>query len=65
LKHQQQLPADDIFLVYFFVFCLLEFAKELMTLVESVQSVFEDMEESDESTSIFAWTKYFFRSRKG
>lgn len=40
-----QFPAEDVFLVYFFVFCLLEFAKELMVLVECVQSVFEYDEE--------------------
>ncbi|KAI8080547.1 Fusaric acid resistance protein-like-domain-containing protein [Thamnidium elegans] len=51
--------SDDIFLVYFFVFCLVEFAKELMTLVEAVQVVFETMEEVDKSTSVFAWTKFF------
>lgn len=66
LAHQQQFPADDIFLVYFFVFCLLEFAKELMTLVESVQSVFEDMEGADKSGSVYAWTRYLFeRQRRG
>lgn len=60
-----QHPAEDIFLVYFFVFCLLEFAKELMVLVESVQYVFEDMEELDKTESIFAWTRYLFKPRKG
>lgn len=60
LEQQQKFPADDIFLVYFFVFCLLEFAKELMTLVESVQFVFEDMEEMDKTNSIFAWAKFLF-----
>ncbi|KAI8646874.1 hypothetical protein BD408DRAFT_335945 [Parasitella parasitica] len=55
--------ADDVFLVYFFVFCLLEFAKELMTLVESVQYVFEDMEESDQSNRIFPWIKYLFKHK--
>ncbi|KAG2191988.1 hypothetical protein INT47_000780 [Mucor saturninus] len=60
LEQQQEFPADDIFLVYFFVFCLLEFAKELMTLVESVQLVFEDMEEMDKTNSVFAWAKFLF-----
>jgi hypothetical protein len=59
------IPAEDVFLVYFFVFCLLEFAKELMTLVECVQSVFEDMNEADNTTNIFSWTKYLFRRNKG
>ncbi|CAO3609468.1 unnamed protein product [Mucor hiemalis] len=61
---QQQFPVEDVFLVYFFVFCLLEFAKELMTLVDSVQLVFENMEESDSTLSVFAWIKYLFRSKK-
>lgn len=60
---QQQFPADDVFLVYFFVFCLLEFAKELMTLVENVQLVFEDMEELDKSNSIFAWGKFLLNRK--
>ncbi|CEP18223.1 hypothetical protein [Parasitella parasitica] len=55
--------ADDVFLVYFFVFCLLEFAKELMTLVESVQYVFEDMEESDQSDRVFPWIRYLFKRK--
>lgn len=61
---QQQFPVEDVFLVYFFVFCLLEFAKELMTLVDSVQLVFENMEESDSTLSVFAWIKYLFQSKK-
>lgn len=52
---------DSLFLVYFFVFCLLEFAKELMVLVESVQYVFEDMEENEKSQSMFAWTRYLLK----
>ncbi|KAI8376126.1 Fusaric acid resistance protein-like-domain-containing protein [Radiomyces spectabilis] len=35
----KQFPAEDVFLVYFFVFCLLEFAKELMDLVGHVQTI--------------------------
>lgn len=37
----QQFPAEDVFLVYFFVFCMVEFAKELICLIEQVQTVFE------------------------
>ncbi|KAI8142257.1 Fusaric acid resistance protein-like-domain-containing protein [Fennellomyces sp. T-0311] len=37
----KQFPAEDVFLVYFFVFSLVEFAKELVTLTEHVQSIFE------------------------
>lgn len=62
---QTQDAADDVFLVYFFVFCLLEFAKELMVLVESVQYVFEDMEESDQSEKVSSWVKYLFRRKHG
>ncbi|KAI8975119.1 hypothetical protein BDF20DRAFT_876954 [Mycotypha africana] len=42
-----QFPAEDVFLVYFFVFNLLEFAKELMCLVECAQNLFEDDELND------------------
>ncbi|KAI9311285.1 hypothetical protein BX666DRAFT_2032292 [Dichotomocladium elegans] len=38
----KQFPAEDVFLVYFFVFCMLEFAKELVCLTEEVQKIFED-----------------------
>ena len=37
----QQFPAEDVFLVYFFVFCMVEFTKELICLIEQVQTVFE------------------------
>ncbi|GAN07622.1 conserved hypothetical protein [Mucor ambiguus] len=60
---QKQDSADDVFLVYFFVFCLLEFAKELMVLVESVQYVFEDMEESDQSENTSSWIRYLFKRK--
>lgn len=45
----KQFPAEDVFLVYFFVFCMLEFAKELGHLVEHVESIFEPLEEEDKS----------------
>ncbi|KAI9480671.1 MAG: hypothetical protein EXX96DRAFT_521939 [Benjaminiella poitrasii] len=64
ILNQGQFPTDDIFLVYFFVFCLLEFAKELMTLVDMVQYVFEEMNEVDQSNCIPKWFKYLFRKRK-
>ncbi|KAG0164203.1 hypothetical protein DFQ30_010299 [Apophysomyces sp. BC1015] len=50
MQLMKQFPAEDIVLVYFFVFCLLEFAKELMCLVECVDSVFSD---ADDDTNIF------------
>lgn len=65
LKQKTQDAADDVFLVYFFVFCLLEFAKELMVLVESVQYVFEDMEESDQSEKVSSWVRYLFKRKQG
>lgn len=52
-----QFPAEDVFLVYFFVFCLLEFAKELMILVECVQSVFEYDEVQRSKGGLWIWIK--------
>ncbi|KAI7903752.1 uncharacterized protein BX663DRAFT_471797 [Cokeromyces recurvatus] len=63
ILNQGQFRADDIFLVYFFVFCLLEFAKELMTLVDVVQYVFEDINESDQSKYVSKWIKCFLKKR--
>ncbi|KAI8881158.1 hypothetical protein K501DRAFT_189586 [Backusella circina FSU 941] len=51
-----QFPAENVFLVYFFVFCLLEFAKELMVLVECVQSVYGP-EESRNKKGFFNWLR--------
>jgi hypothetical protein len=51
-----QFPAENVFLVYFFVFCLLEFAKELMVLVECVQSVYGP-DESRNKNGFFNWLK--------
>ncbi|KAI8355558.1 hypothetical protein BD560DRAFT_407182 [Blakeslea trispora] len=53
-----QFPAEDVFLVYFFVFCLLEFAKELMILVECVQSVFEKEEQKNDRRFWYYVKKY-------
>ncbi|PHZ17440.1 uncharacterized protein RHIMIDRAFT_232867 [Rhizopus microsporus ATCC 52813] len=56
-----QFAAQDVFLVYFFVFCLLEFAKELMVLVECVQSVYGYDEEQDRNgSSAWMWIKKHF-----
>ncbi|KAI7862150.1 Fusaric acid resistance protein-like-domain-containing protein [Spinellus fusiger] len=52
----KQFPAEDVYLVYFFVFCLLEFAKELEILVGAVQSVF-DTREFNFITAVGAWFK--------
>ncbi|ORZ22247.1 hypothetical protein BCR42DRAFT_447572 [Absidia repens] len=38
------LPADDVFLVYFFVYCLIAFAKELEVLVTCMEHVFDQTE---------------------
>jgi hypothetical protein len=57
-----QFPAEDVFLVYFFVFCLLEFAKELMVLVECVQSVFEYDEEQRNKGGLWIWIKRYLIS---
>ncbi|KAI8887415.1 hypothetical protein K501DRAFT_242578 [Backusella circina FSU 941] len=61
----KEFSGDDIFLVYFFVFCLLEFVKELMTLVECARSVYEKMDEEDRSGSIMAWLRYLFTHMHG
>ncbi|GAN05837.1 conserved hypothetical protein [Mucor ambiguus] len=57
-----QFPAEDVFLVYFFVFCLLEFAKELMVLVECVQSVFEYDEEQNKKSGFWQTLKRYLIS---
>lgn len=57
-----QFPAEDVFLVYFFVFCLLEFAKELMVLVECVQSVFEYDEEQSKKGGFWQTIKIYLIS---
>jgi hypothetical protein len=57
-----QFPAEDVFLVYFFVFCLLEFAKELMVLVECVQSVFEYDEEQNKKSGFWQTMKRYLIS---
>lgn len=57
-----QFPAEDVFLVYFFVFCLLEFAKELMVLVECVQSVFEYDEEQSKKGGFWQTIKRYLIS---
>ncbi|KAI8647527.1 hypothetical protein BD408DRAFT_378306 [Parasitella parasitica] len=57
-----QFPAEDVFLVYFFVFCLLEFAKELMVLVECVQSVFEYDEEQNKKGGFWQMIKRYLVS---
>ncbi|OBZ85235.1 Uncharacterized protein C26F1.08c [Choanephora cucurbitarum] len=56
-----QFPAEDVFLVYFFVFCLLEFAKELLVLVECVQSVFEEEERKNDRSTWFYINKYLIQ----
>lgn len=58
----KQFPAEDVFLVYFFVFCLLEFAKELMVLVECVKSVYEYDEEQRNKGGVWTWIKRYLIS---
>lgn len=57
-----QFPAEDVFLVYFFVFCLLEFAKELMVLVECVQTVYEYDEKERNKGGVWNWIKMYLIS---
>lgn len=54
----KQFPAEDIFLVYFFVFCMLEFAKELVQLVGHVEHLFD--EHADEPKSLWDHVRRFF-----
>ncbi|KAF7732052.1 hypothetical protein EC973_007157 [Apophysomyces ossiformis] len=54
MQLMKQFPAEDIVLVYFFVFSLLEFAKELMCLVDCVDSVFSD---DDQSNLLLRWIR--------
>lgn len=56
----KKFPTDDIFLVYFFVFCLLEFAKELMILVDNVQLVYDNVDELDKTSNVIVWFKHLF-----
>ncbi|KAI8887178.1 hypothetical protein K501DRAFT_242906 [Backusella circina FSU 941] len=42
--HHDYIPKEDAFLVYFFVFNIIEFAQELMCLVEAVQALAEAKE---------------------
>lgn len=46
------LPADDVFLVYFFVFCLIAFAKELEVLVSCMEEVFDQADTRTSLTSL-------------
>ncbi|ORZ17924.1 Fusaric acid resistance protein-like-domain-containing protein [Absidia repens] len=46
------LPADDLFLVYFFVFCLIAFAKELRTLMTCMEQSFEQRKKAMSLTSL-------------
>lgn len=61
-KHQESegyAPKEDVFLVYFFVFNMIEFARELICLVESVQALSEAKEKK---RSVYALIAQFFRS---
>ncbi|KAI8367928.1 Fusaric acid resistance protein-like-domain-containing protein [Choanephora cucurbitarum] len=57
---QKDVPMDDIYLVYFFAFCLLELAKELLILLECVQYIFEDMQEWNQNRSLSQWIYSLF-----
>lgn len=51
-------PKEDVFLVYFFVFNMIEFARELICLVESVQALSEAKEKK---RSVFGLITQFFK----
>ncbi|CAO3598186.1 unnamed protein product [Absidia cylindrospora] len=46
------LPADDLFLVYFFVFCLIAFAKELRVLMTCMEQSLEQRQKTWSLTSL-------------
>lgn len=52
-------PKEDVFLVYFFVFNMIEFARELICLVESVQALSEAKEKK---RSVFTLIAQFVNS---
>ncbi|CAO3595079.1 unnamed protein product [Absidia cylindrospora] len=54
------LPADDVFLVYFFVYCLIAFAKELEVLVTCMEHVFDETECATSWTTLVSGIKDFF-----
>ncbi|KAI8082708.1 Fusaric acid resistance protein-like-domain-containing protein [Halteromyces radiatus] len=55
-----QFPEDDLFLVYFFVFCLSAFAKELMVTVTCMEQVFDRYEKRISITSLMFGIKCLF-----
>ncbi|KAI8340479.1 Fusaric acid resistance protein-like-domain-containing protein [Chlamydoabsidia padenii] len=54
------LPADDVFLVYYFVFCLIAFAKELEVLVSCMEQIFDQDDSRTSLTSLVLGIKCFF-----
>lgn len=54
-------PKEDVFLVYFFVFNMIEFARELICLVESVQALSEAKERK---RTLWALMTQFFQALK-
>ncbi|KAI7848907.1 Fusaric acid resistance protein-like-domain-containing protein [Circinella umbellata] len=52
MQLMKEMPADNIFLVYFFAFSLLEFTKELIVLVDATSSAVADEEENIISTIV-------------
>jgi hypothetical protein len=55
-------PKEEVFLVYFFVFNMIEFARELICLVESVQAL---SEAKGKKRTICALISQFFKKRTG
>lgn len=56
-KIESYAPKEDVFLVYFFVFNMIEFARELICLVESVKALSEAKEKK---RTIWALVAQFF-----
>ncbi|KAI8375782.1 Fusaric acid resistance protein-like-domain-containing protein [Blakeslea trispora] len=61
---QTDVPMNEVYRVYFFVFCLLELAKELLVLLECVQYISEDMKECHSNGSLSSWIQTLFNKKK-
>lgn len=76
INNNDMIPGEDVFLIYFFVYNMIEFAQELITLVDSVQrlsvartkktSLFSYFFSKGDSSSknLFKYIYYFILKRK-
>ncbi|OZJ03585.1 hypothetical protein BZG36_03050 [Bifiguratus adelaidae] len=56
-------PGEQVFLVYYFVFCFEQFARELLVLVEEVRDLYESEEEQYSSFDFLTSPMALFRDR--